>query len=32
MSFVAKRAGQSPFYSDPTTSHGDTIEEELAGT
>ena len=30
LSFVAKRAGHSSFYSDPAASHGDTIEEDLA--
>ncbi len=31
LSFVAQRVGKSTFYSDPTTSHGDRVEEELAG-
>jgi amino acid transporter len=31
LSFVAQRAGKSSFYTDPTTSHGDLVEEELAG-
>jgi amino acid transporter len=31
LSFVAQRVGRSSFYTDPTTSHGDLIEEELAG-
>ncbi len=31
LSFVAQRVGHSSFYTDPTTSHGDLIEEELAG-
>ena len=33
ISFVVERAvkPKPPFYSDPTTSHGDHIEEELAG-
>jgi len=31
LSFVSQRAGRSPFYSDPTVSHGDRVEEELAG-
>jgi amino acid transporter len=31
LSFVSQRVGTSPFYSDPTVSHGDTIEEDLAG-
>ncbi len=29
LSFVSQRVGRSPFYSDPTTSYGDRIEEEL---
>jgi amino acid transporter len=32
LSFVAQRAGKSAFYSDPTTSHGDTLDEELTGS
>ncbi len=31
LSFVAQRVGKSTFYSDPTTSYGDRVEEELAG-
>jgi len=31
LSFVSQYVGKSRFYSDPTTSHGDTVEEELAG-
>ena len=31
LSFVAERAGHSPFYTDPATSHGDLVEDELAG-
>jgi amino acid transporter len=31
LSFVAQRTGKSSFYTDPTTSHGDLVEEELAG-
>ncbi len=31
LSFVAERTGKSTFYSDPTTSYGDRVEEELAG-
>ena len=31
LSFVAQRIGKSTFYSDPTTSYGDRVEEELAG-
>jgi amino acid transporter len=30
LSFISKAVGRSPFYSDPTTSYGDTVEEELA--
>jgi amino acid transporter len=30
LSFVAQRAGKSAFYSDPTTSYGGRVEEELA--
>lgn len=32
LSFVSQYAGKSRFYSDPTTSHGDKVEEELAGS
>jgi hypothetical protein len=31
LSFVAQRAGKSTFYSDPATSFGGRVEEELAG-
>jgi amino acid transporter len=31
ISFIVARTGHAPFYTDPTTSHGDRIEEELAG-
>jgi amino acid transporter len=31
LSFVAQRTGKSSFYTDPTTSHGDLVEQELAG-
>ncbi len=31
LSFVSQYVGKSPFYSDPTTSYGDRVEEELAG-
>jgi len=31
LSFVAERTGKSTFYSDPTSSYGDRVEEELAG-
>jgi amino acid transporter len=31
LSFVSQRVGHSSFYTDPTTSHGDQVEEELAG-
>jgi hypothetical protein len=30
LSFVSQYVGKSPFYSDPTTSAGDLVEEELA--
>ncbi len=29
LSFISSRVGQSSFYSDPTTSHGATVEHEL---
>jgi amino acid transporter len=32
LSFVSQYAGRSRFYSDPTISHGDTVEDELAGS
>lgn len=32
LSFVSQYAGKSRFYSDPTTSHGGRVEEELAGS
>ena len=31
LSFVAQRVGRSSFYTDPSISHGDLIEDELAG-
>jgi TRAP-type C4-dicarboxylate transport system permease large subunit len=31
LSFVSQRVGKSTFYSDPTTSYGDRVDEELAG-
>ncbi len=31
LSFVSQWVGKSAFYSDPTTSHGEHVEEELAG-
>jgi amino acid transporter len=31
LSFVSQRVGHSSYYTDPTTSHGDTVEAELAG-
>ena len=31
LSFVSQRVGKSRFYSDPTTSYGNRVEEELAG-
>jgi amino acid transporter len=31
LSFVAQRTGHSSFYTDPATSHGDQVDEELAG-
>jgi amino acid transporter len=30
LSVISQRVGKSAFYTDPTTSHGDTIEAELA--
>jgi amino acid transporter len=30
LSFVSSRTGKAPFYRDPSVSHGDTVEEELA--
>jgi hypothetical protein len=30
LSFVSQYVGKSSFYSDPTTSAGDLVEEELA--
>jgi amino acid transporter len=32
LSFVAQRVGHSPFYTDPASSHGGTVERELAGS
>jgi amino acid transporter len=32
LSVIAQRVGKSPFYSDPMSSHGDTVEAELAGS
>ncbi|HTU07379.1 MAG TPA: APC family permease, partial [Trebonia sp.] len=32
LSFVSQYVGKSSYYSDPTTSHGDEVEEELAGS
>jgi amino acid transporter len=32
LSVVAQRVGKSSFYSDPLSSHGDTVEAELAGS
>jgi hypothetical protein len=29
---IAQRVGMSSFYSDPMSSHGDTVEAELAGS
>ena len=29
LSFVSSRVGKARFYSDPTVSHGDTVEAEL---
>lgn len=31
LSFISSRAGKARFYSDPSVSHGDTVEAELAG-
>jgi amino acid transporter len=31
ISFIVARTGHAPFYTDPTTSHGDRIEQDLAG-
>ena len=31
LSFVSQYVGKSTFYSDPTTSYGDRVEEELSG-
>jgi len=31
LSFISSRVGRARFYSDPSVSHGDTVEEELAG-
>jgi amino acid transporter len=31
LSFVSSRFGRSSFYTDPTMSHGDTVEAELSG-
>lgn len=31
LSVISQRVGRSSFYTDPTTSHGDKIEAELAG-
>jgi hypothetical protein len=30
ISFIVARTGHAPFYTDPRSSHGDHIEEELA--
>jgi amino acid transporter len=32
LSVIAKRVGKSSFYTEPTSSHGDTVEAELAGS
>jgi amino acid transporter len=32
LSVIAQRVGKSPFYSDPMSSHGDTVEADLAGS
>jgi len=32
LSVIAHRVGKSAFYTEPTSSHGDTIEAELAGS
>jgi hypothetical protein len=31
LSSISSRVGKAPFYSDPSVSHGDTVEAELAG-
>ena len=31
LSFISSRVGKARFYSDPSVSHGDTVEAELAG-
>jgi hypothetical protein len=31
LSFISSRTGKASFYSDPSVSHGDTVEAELAG-
>ena len=31
LSFISSRVGKASFYSDPSVSHGDTVEAELAG-
>jgi hypothetical protein len=31
LSVISQRLGRSSFYTDPTTSHGDKIEADLAG-
>ena len=32
LSFISQRVGKSAFYTEPTVSHGDTVEAELAGS
>jgi hypothetical protein len=32
LSVIAQRVGKSSYYSDPMSSHGDTVEAELAGS
>jgi hypothetical protein len=32
LSVIAQRVGKSSFYSDPMSSHGDTVEADLAGS
>jgi amino acid transporter len=32
LSVIAQRVGKSSFYTEPTSSHGDTVEAELAGS
>ena len=32
LSFVSSRVGKAPYYSDPTISHGDTIDQDLGMT